>query len=49
MFIYMKKKRAEKSVSLLTEKEEEGEEEDPKEGLNDSTTKDGYRSSINAD
>jgi hypothetical protein len=50
LFIYMKKKRAEKSVSLLTEKEEDGdEEEDKKDTFNESTTKDGLnRSSINA-
>lgn len=51
----MKKKRAEKSVSLLTEKEEDEEEEREKEkndekdeNLNESTTKDINRSSINA-
>lgn len=50
MFIYMKKKRAEKSVSLLTEKEEDGEEEDQKETFNQSTTRAGMnRTSINAD
>ena len=41
LFIYMKKKRAEKSVSLLTEREEDGEEEDHKDTFDESETKAG--------